>query len=108
MITLKERNQAIQDIFDNECMPILNAKGADYMDKDAFDQFTEIAEIVGVTPTQAMFVYMHKHVKALQSAMKNKALQGEALEKKLKDIINYAAMMIVYERSTQHEHCQDK
>ena len=100
-MTLEERNQAIKDIFNNECMPILDAKGADYMDKDAFDQFKTVAEITGITPTQAIFVYMHKHIKALQNAMQNRELQGEDLADKLTDIINYAAMMIVLERSNQ-------
>lgn len=97
-MTLAERNKLIKQIFEDECFSILETKGADYMNADAWDQFENLASIIGVSPLQIMYIYMNKHIRAVETAMQNKSLRAESLEDKLKDIANYALLMIAYNR----------
>ena len=104
-MNLKERNDAIRKIFEDECAPILETKGADYMDQDAFDQFTRLAEKVCATPDRIMFIYMDKHYQAVTRAMSGGEIKGEPLEEKLKDIVNYALIMLAYYKQQGGKEC---
>lgn len=100
-MNLSERNKAVKEIFEDECFAILESKGSDYMRADAWDQFEQLAEMLNLTPLQVMYVYMHKHLKAIETAMRDGRLKAECLEDKLKDVANYALMMVAYNREAE-------
>lgn len=97
-MNLSERNKLIEHIFQTECLPILQSKGHDYCNDDAYDQFMECASDISSTVECVIFTYMSKHWKALQKSIRGKRLSGEPIDEKLKDIINYCAILLVWLR----------
>lgn len=60
---------------------------------DVLRNFKSVAERLGITPRQALAVYMLKHVDAVTSALKDPSIpQGEALEGRFCDLINYTKL----------------
>lgn len=60
---------------------------------DVLANFKTVAARLGITPRQALGVYMLKHVDAITSALKDPTIpQGEALEGRFCDLINYTKL----------------
>jgi len=57
---------------------------------DVLANFKKAAEMVGTTPMQAWSIYFYKHVAAIMTYAKNPNIQqGEALDGRFADAINY-------------------
>lgn len=92
-----ERQETIQELFDN-CLFILEKKGADYSSQaDALDNFKKGAEALGLTKYEIWAVYWKKHVDSVLNSIKrnsaNPQTESEPLEERIKDIINYSALL---------------
>ena len=94
---IDERQQEIERLF-SQCMGILESKGADYSgDEDGLGNFKENAKHLGLSKYQVWLVYFSKHVDSVRNSIKrdpnDPQVESEPLEERLKDIINYAALM---------------
>jgi len=95
LMTHKKREKIIKKIL-QECQHIRNTKGIDYAwgTKDANYNFKRVAQELKLTPEQVCMVYLKKHMDTIYLAIRGEKLKGEALEEKIKDIINY--LLILY------------
>jgi len=94
-ICLQDRNKQCEQFFE-ECLAILDAKGADYLkDGDALKQFIAEANGLNISPLQVLHVYMAKHWDAFTNYCAGNQMQGEGIDAKLHDIANYAAIASV-------------
>jgi len=61
--------------------------------EDVLANFKRVAERVGVTPGQALAVYMLKHVDAVTAALTNPAIpQAEEITGRFADLLNYTKL----------------
>jgi hypothetical protein len=97
-MNVKERNSIIAKIFIDECLPILDKKGADYSAGGAWAQMEDLEKSAGIRPEQALFTFMHKHWMTIALYVSGAELQGEAIDEKLKDLTNYALIFLTYLR----------
>lgn len=96
-MNFEERRIKIQGLFD-KCEEILLAKGHDYSEKvDALSNFKRNAEKLGLSKYQIWSVYFHKHIDAVDGAVKrspeNPQVKSEPLDGRIKDAINYLALL---------------
>ena len=60
---------------------------------DPLNNFKTVATRLGITPRQALAVYMLKHVDAVVSALKDEKIpQGEPIAGRMADLINYTKL----------------
>jgi len=96
-MNLVEQNQHAGQFF-GECMEILNTKGKDYTPEDeSLKEVREIAAEAGITPRQVLWVYLRKHVSAIQRWVSVGKVESEPVAGRLRDLANYAALMRVLE-----------
>jgi len=98
-MTIKERNKLFKEFFENECLGTLTLKGGDYAgDLDANQNFKRIAKALALSQYQVWSVYFNKHVDAVNNSIKRNPLrperQAEGIKESLKDIINYAGILL--------------
>lgn len=82
-----------------KCWKIYDQKGHDYTrgkgDLDRLDNFKEAASGAGVTPYQALWVYLYKHIAAVTTFVKNGRVESEPIEGRLHDVINYCLLLLL-------------
>lgn len=93
-----------------ECERLLARKGHDYTqgaqgDRGRLKNFYKTGERNGITPFQALNVYMGKHLDAIDTFVKVGQLESEPIEGRIHDAINY--LMLLYklvqvEKRAQH------
>ncbi len=94
-MTIDERNKRL-DVFFQECRVILEKKGKDYNPDDvAFSEVRNVAKQVGVTPEQALMVFVNKHFSAVMSHAHRGQVESEPIRERLKDVANYMALYAV-------------
>lgn len=94
-MNLSEQNLAAGEFFSN-CMKLLNRKGRDYTtDGDAFKNTLTIAEEVGISPEKVIWIYLRKHLSAIQRYILSESLESEPIEGRLQDAVNYLALLHV-------------
>ena len=70
-------------------------KGHDYSgDEDALANFKEQAAELGLTPEQILGVFVGKHIKAVQTYIREGAVQSEPIEGRIHDVILYHFLLL--------------
>ena len=73
-----------------ECRNILVAKGHDYTDgKDRLSNFKIVAKQCGITPIQVWYVFLTKHLLAIETFVREGEVYSESMEGRFTDAINY-------------------
>ena len=94
-MNIDQRNERLA-IFFQECTDILKKKGRDYNPDDvAFSEVRNVAKQVGVTPEQALMVFVNKHFSAVMSHAHRGQVESEPIRERLKDVANYMALYAV-------------
>jgi len=80
--------------FTGEMASVTAAKNPDYSagTDDAMNDYHSTAERAGITPTQAWFVLLCKHVHAVERYVKTGQLSSETIHSRLIDLANYAML----------------
>jgi hypothetical protein len=103
MLTSKEQEKVIftgDDHFDEIlriCIQILSTKGNDYSigSIDRLHNFRTCSNFMGITPKEALGVYLYKHIAAIYTYIKNDGQsESEPIETRIADVINY--MLLLY------------
>lgn len=110
-MNLQERNELIKQFIERKCLPVLENKGADYSGLlDGNKNFKETAELLKLSKYQVWAVYFKKQVDGLLNAIKSHPnapqTNGEPLQERIIDIINYAGILeslISEEKQTEPE-----
>jgi hypothetical protein len=92
-MTHKEYEEHVKK-FVEEMSSVTVAKNADYSagTNDAMNDYYSAAERAGITPTQAWFVLLCKHVHAVERYVKTSRLSSETIHSRLIDLANYAML----------------
>ena len=113
MITHDERIDLANKLFD-ECLHIMNTKGLSYASEaDATKNFKDVAEAAGFTKYQAWLAYFIKHVQSVSNAIKRDpekptVADGEPLRERVKDIINYGALLLLMQEEDEMRGWKEK
>lgn len=93
-MTNTEREQMIRDIFENELIPLLRAKGHDYAGNE--DSFGNLADF----GWRGIVARMSDKYHRLKNFVKNGALSvsDETIEDTLKDMANYSLLTLALKR----------
>ena len=102
----KEFNE-YRDKFLEEALDISDSKSIEYTisNEDKHYNFKHVAERLGITPQQAMMVYVLKHVDAIcNDAKTGKQVSDETVRSRCQDIMNYAILYasLHHEQKTTH------
>ena len=91
----KIREKIFQEIW-QKCKKIRETKGIDYSGKkDVNSNFKRVAQFLGITPEQALWVYYLKHQDAINTYIREgKIKQSESVEEKILDNINYLGILL--------------
>lgn len=74
---------------------IRESKGREYAsDEDTLADFKEVAEETGVTPLQCWSVYVKKHVRAIDTFVREGSLKSEPIEGRIRDVIVYHLLLL--------------
>ena len=81
-------------IFTNEMKSVTGVKNLDYSagKDEAMESFYSIANRSGITPIQAWFVLVQKHVQAIERFVKTGKLTSEPIHSRFIDLANYAML----------------
>lgn len=82
------------DGFTAEMREVSHAKNLDYSagTDDAMNDYYSAAGRAGITPAQAWFVLLCKHVHAVERYVKTGQLSSETIHSRLVDLANYAML----------------
>lgn len=95
----QQTRKKITDDFFERCKRVLIDKGRDYSpNNDAFESF----KIDGIEKEMVLWVFLNKHLKAIQSYIKRGATESEPVEMRILDAINYLAILFAM-LMEQHE-----
>lgn len=84
----------LRDSVYKDIVAINETKGKDYSgDEDALSNFKRAAERLGMTPLQVWGVYASKHWAAIESFIKNGAVESEPIEGRIDDAILYLFLL---------------
>lgn len=88
------------------CLKEMQAKGADYSDRDihedALGNFKGSARDVGITALQTWFVHWDKHVRAIKRYVRTGGKVGsESIQGRLMDNANYSILLLALVRDLQ-------
>lgn len=98
-MTHDEKMKLAREFFE-QCLDIQEKKGRDYMvDGDVWKDVIEEAADLEITPERLMFIFMHKHYKAVRRFCTKGRVESEPIEGRLTDLVNYASMLRVYLQS---------
>jgi len=95
-----DRLKTIESFLENECFPLLAAKGHDYTqgNADVNDNFKRIARMLagrGIDKYDVWAIYFFKHVDALTTWLNKRKLESsESLNSRIADLVNY--LLILY------------
>ena len=97
-MTNTEREQVIRDIFEDELLPILRAKGHDYAGDDAFGNLRDFG-------WKGIVVRMSDKYHRLKNFCLSGSLsvKDESIEDTLRDLINYGLLCLVMKRQGQKQ-----
>lgn len=97
----RDRNEFIKKEFD-KILDISSTKGVEYAnsDNDANANFNEIAEKMGLTPQQVLWIYATKHYQAITSYIRTGEVHSEPIEGRIHDLILYCFILL----SLEYEH----
>ena len=96
-----------RDNFISQAILISDQKSIEYTisNSDKHYNFKHVAERLGITPQQAMMVYVLKHVDAIcNDAKTGKQVSDETVRSRCQDIMNYAILYasLHHEQKTTH------
>lgn len=96
-----DRKTFILDEF-SKILDISSTKGVEYAnsESDANANFKEIAEKMGLTPQQVLWVYATKHYQAITSYIRTGEVHSEPIEGRIHDLILYCFILL----SLEYEH----
>lgn len=79
------------DVMLAACLKTLKVKGADYTggSPDRLNNFRQVAEDVGISMQQTWYVFFNKHLRALQTFVKNGKVESESIHGRILDLIVY-------------------
>ena len=95
-MTTQELKEFRDDLF-SEAMSVSDAKSIEYTisSDDRLYNFKHVAERLGITPPQALMVYVLKHVDAIcNDAKTGKQFSDETLRSRVIDLINYSVLLL--------------
>ena len=73
---------------------LLSKKGSDYTQGlDRLSNFKLVAEEIGTTPEQVLWVYLAKHLFALRRYVREGRVESEPLQDRIDDAINYLHLL---------------
>ena len=80
--------------FTDEMLDVTKTKNADYSagTLDAMYSYHSTADRTGITPIQAWFVLLCKHIHAIERYVKIEQLNSETIHSRLIDLANYAML----------------
>ncbi len=93
-MTYKEFNE-FRDAFIEEALDISDSKSIEYTisNEDKHYNFKHVADRLGISPSQAMMVYVLKHVDAIcNDAKTGKQVSDETVRSRCQDIMNYSIL----------------
>ena len=96
----REKRQKLMKLFyDSVCHPLTETKGEDYTQKtdDANSNFKRLAERMkerGMDKYDVLWVYMSKHMDAIDSWFIHRNVESEPIGMRLADAINYLEIMM--------------
>lgn len=80
------------------------SKGKEYVQgEDRLDNFKRIAQEVGMTPEQVLWVYLKKHLDSIAYYVKNGKLESETLEGRILDARVYLSLLLGLQREREIE-----
>ncbi len=101
-MNIEERNAKLS-LFFQDGLYILAKKGKDYNPTDmAFDDLRHAAKTLGIKLSGVLWVYMQKHINAVESYIKNGSMASEPIRGRLMDLANYCGMMAVLIEEEKH------
>lgn len=105
-MTLKERNDAIETLWREKCLPILQGKGKDYSGiEDAYANFKCTAADLKLPPRKVLWIFLKKHLDAIRNAIvenpDNPTREGESFESSCFDAINYISILAAWPKEEQ-------
>lgn len=84
---------------------IRETKGREYAgEEDTLADFKEVAAETGVTPLQCWNVYVKKHVRAVDSFIREGEVKSEAIEGRIRDVIVYHLLLLGLIEDLRGEH----
>ena len=95
-MTTQELKEFRDDLF-SEAMSVSDAKSIEYTisSDDRLYNFKHVAERLGITPPQALMVYVLKHTDAIcNDAKTGKQFSDETLRSRVIDLINYSVLLL--------------
>jgi hypothetical protein len=95
-VTTQELKEFRDDLF-SEAMSVSDAKSIEYTisSDDRLYNFKHVAERLGITPPQALMVYVLKHTDAIcNDAKTGKQFSDETLRSRVIDLINYSVLLL--------------
>lgn len=107
----KERLETIERFLENECFPLLEAKGHDYTQGNAEvnDNFKRIAITLqgrGIDKYDVWAIYFQKHIDALTTWLNKRQMESsESLGSRIADLVNYLLIlhtMLEEDRRLEH------
>jgi hypothetical protein len=95
--------------FTAEMTAVTMAKNSDYSagTDDAMNDYYSAARRAGITPVQAWFVLLCKHVHAVERYVKTGQLSSETIHSRLIDLANYAMLGDALTRDLQEKKAGD-
>lgn len=90
-----ERMQEIEEDLFEKIRDIRRTKGREYAtDEDTLADFKEVAEEVGITPLQCWATYVKKHLRAVDSFVREESVKSESIEGRILDVIVYHLLLL--------------
>lgn len=87
--------QALQLLQFERILGLGTTKGREYAnsDIDRFANFKDIGQDLGVTPEIVLWIYIKKHIRALDTWMKTKGEVSESIHSRIMDIMTYCSLL---------------
>ncbi len=97
-----EKLDPVSRAFLNNCISILTRKNRDYTqgNSDRLVALKKVATEAGVTVQKVIWIFMRKHLDAIQRYCSDGELDSEGLTSRLTDIVNY--MVLMHHADVQH------
>jgi len=79
----------------SECFDIAQTKGKEYANgADRMGNFNRLSERLGISPEQVLYVYLTKHLDAIESYVKTgKVMSEEGIRGRITDAITYLTIL---------------
>lgn len=85
---------AVQAEIFAKCVEMKTSKGVEYANSDErFGNFNRLAERLGVSRNQVLYVYLTKHMDAIESYIRFGKVKSEPIEGRIVDAITYLTLL---------------